>query len=70
MAIIKNLYFQKKNQQNQTKLSNEPLTVPQTELSDFYMTNPVSRNSVTMAKCVKSFESRQNANKKTQHQAV
>ena len=30
----------------------------QTELSQFYMTNPIARNSTTMAKCVKSFEQR------------
>lgn len=38
------------------KLSTEPLKAFQTELSQFYMTNPVARASSTMAKCVKSFE--------------
>ena len=38
------------------KLSADPLRVEQTELSQFYMTNSVTRASSTMAKCVKSFE--------------
>lgn len=38
------------------KLSTEPLKAFQTELSQFYMTNPVARASSTMAKCVKAFE--------------
>ncbi len=42
--------------------------MPQTELSDFYMTNPISKASITMAKCVKSFEQRQNASKNQQQQ--
>jgi hypothetical protein len=39
-----------------TKLSNEPVTAWQKELSDFYMTNSISRSSRIMAQCVKSFE--------------
>jgi len=41
---------------SKSKLSTEPLKAFQTELSQFYMTNPVARASSTMAKCVKSFE--------------
>ncbi len=32
------------------------------------MTNPISKASITMAKCVKSFEQRQNASKNQQQQ--
>lgn len=46
-----------------SKFSAEPLKVDQVELSDFYMTNSISRASSTMASCVKSFEKR-NAPKK------
>ncbi|EDQ89187.1 uncharacterized protein MONBRDRAFT_37042 [Monosiga brevicollis MX1] len=35
-------------------VSKTPLTVEQKELRDFYMTDPISRASVTMAKCVKA----------------
>lgn len=62
-------YFQenvKINQQNNKNLnSNEPLRAKQTELSQFYMTDPISRASSTMAKCVKAFE----ASKKKQQQS-
>ena len=34
------------------------------------MTNPIARSSIVMAKCVKSFEQRQNANKKQQQQSL
>jgi hypothetical protein len=37
-------------------LSGEPLKAWQRELSDFYMTNSISRSSKIMAQCVKSFE--------------
>jgi len=36
--------------------SKTPFLAIQSELSDFYMTNSISRASPTMAKCVKSFE--------------
>jgi len=52
--IKSNIELQSKN----AKLSSEPLKAMQTELSQFYMTNPIARNSTTMAKCVKSFEQR------------
>lgn len=38
------------------KISNEPLKAWQKDLSDFYMTNSISRSSKIMATCVKSFE--------------
>jgi len=50
-------------QASTTKLSSEPLKAFQTELSQFYMTNPVARASSTMAKCVKSFEQKKNQQK-------
>ena len=37
-----------------TALGTEPLTVPQTVLKDFYMTDSISRASPTMAKCVQA----------------
>lgn len=37
-----------------TKLDNKPLDVKQKELEDFYMTDPISRASSTMAKCVQA----------------
>lgn len=36
------------------KLDKTPLIPPQVELTDFYMTDPISRASQTMAKCVKA----------------
>ena len=36
------------------KLSNAPLEAQQTQLKDFYMTDPISRASQTMAKCVQA----------------
>lgn len=62
------LFFLINIKKSQSKLSKEPLKVPQTELSDFYMTNPISKASITMAKCVKSFEQRKNASKNQQQQ--
>lgn len=50
-------------QASTAKLSSEPLKAFQTELSQFYMTNPVARASSTMAKCVKSFEQKKNQQK-------
>lgn len=38
------------------KLESSPLTPPQLNLKDFYMTNSVSRASQTMAKCVKAVQ--------------
>ena len=35
-----------------TSLQSDPLTVDLKELEDFYMTNPISRASPTMARCV------------------
>lgn len=53
---------------SQAKLSNQPLKAAQTELSDFYLTNSISRASSTMAKCVKSFEhNMKNKEKQQQH---
>ncbi|KAL0963873.1 hypothetical protein UPYG_G00314680 [Umbra pygmaea] len=50
-------YFQQANQLakavNQTVLT-EPLVPPQLSVRDFYMTDPISRASQTMAKCVKA----------------
>ena len=40
------------------KLSNEPLKSSQLQLSDFYMTDSISRASPTMAKCVRAFDKR------------
>lgn len=49
------------SQTENSKLSNEPFKAFQTELSQFYMTNPIARASSTMAKCVKSFEQKKQA---------
>ncbi len=38
----------------QAKLSSNPLEVKQVSLKDFYMTDPISRASLTMAKCVQA----------------
>nr|XP_023683617.1 NADH-ubiquinone oxidoreductase 75 kDa subunit, mitochondrial [Paramormyrops kingsleyae] len=50
-------YFKQANELskavNQTLLS-EPLVPPQLTVKDFYMTDPISRASQTMAKCVKA----------------
>lgn len=35
-------------------MDNKPLDVKQKELEDFYMTDPISRASSTMAKCVQA----------------
>lgn len=53
-------------QQSKAKLSNEPFRVAQTELTDFYQTNPIARASSIMAKCIKQFENRQADAKKQQ----
>lgn len=45
--------------------SSEPLRAWQTELTDYYMTNPISRSSKTMAECVKAFEQRNAASNNT-----
>lgn len=37
-----------------SKLESTPLDVKQKELEDFYMTDPISRASSTMAKCVQA----------------
>lgn len=42
--------------QHQTSFHNQPLTPPINSLKDFYMTDPISRASITMAKCVKAVE--------------
>jgi len=36
------------------QLSSEPLAPPQQEISQFYMTDPITRASLTMAKCVQA----------------
>jgi NADH dehydrogenase (ubiquinone) Fe-S protein 1 len=48
-----------------SKPSNEPFRALQTQLSDFYMTNSISRASSTMAKCVKAFEQNQKNSRNT-----
>lgn len=55
------LYFYNLFQSINTKLSNEPFKSTQLELSDFYMTDSISRASPTMAKCVKAFAKRNQA---------
>ncbi|XP_071803111.1 NADH-ubiquinone oxidoreductase 75 kDa subunit, mitochondrial-like [Asterias amurensis] len=39
---------------SKAKLSNNPLEAKQVNLKDFYMTDPISRASLTMAKCVQA----------------
>lgn len=39
---------------NKTKVSSTPLSVPQTKLKEYYMTDSITRASSTMAKCVKA----------------
>ena len=46
-----------------SKPNNEPFKALQNQLSDFYMTNSISRASSTMAKCVKAFEQNQRNSK-------
>ncbi|CAF1290213.1 unnamed protein product, partial [Didymodactylos carnosus] len=43
-------------QNHKTSFTDSALTPPITELKDFYMTDPISRASLTMAKCVKAVE--------------
>ncbi|CAF0833742.1 unnamed protein product [Brachionus calyciflorus] len=50
-------------------LSKEPIRAWQTELGDFYMTNPISRASLTMARCVQSFKKTNEPVKQTQANA-
>ncbi|CAH1788598.1 unnamed protein product [Owenia fusiformis] len=50
-------YFKQSNELSKgvkSQLANEPLSPPQQNLSDFYMTDPISRASSTMAKCVQA----------------
>jgi NADH dehydrogenase (ubiquinone) Fe-S protein 1 len=42
--------------QQQISFNNQPLTPPINNLRDFYMTDSISRASLTMAKCVKAVE--------------
>ena len=42
--------------QHQTSFQNQPITPPINSLKDFYMTDSISRASLTMAKCVKAVE--------------
>lgn len=42
--------------QHQSSFKNQPLTPPINNLKDFYMTDSISRASLTMAKCVKAAE--------------
>jgi NADH dehydrogenase (ubiquinone) Fe-S protein 1 len=42
--------------QHQTSFHNQPLIPPINNLKDFYMTDSISRASLTMAKCVKAVE--------------
>ena len=60
------IYFWLFIKQSKAKLSNEPFRVAQTELTDFYQTNPIARASSIMAKCIKEFENRQADAKKQQ----
>ncbi|RNA38713.1 NADH-ubiquinone oxidoreductase 75 kDa mitochondrial [Brachionus plicatilis] len=57
------------NQKLKTKLSNEPIRAFQTELSDFYMTNSISRASLTMARCVQAYKKNNEPVKQTQSNA-
>ncbi|CAF4400006.1 unnamed protein product [Didymodactylos carnosus] len=43
-------------QNHKTSFTDSALTPPITELKEFYMTDPISRASLTMAKCVKAVE--------------
>ncbi|CAF1649053.1 unnamed protein product, partial [Didymodactylos carnosus] len=43
-------------QNHKTSFTDSALIPPITELKDFYMTDPISRASLTMAKCVKAVE--------------
>uniref|UniRef100_A0A672I9H5 NADH-ubiquinone oxidoreductase 75 kDa subunit, mitochondrial n=1 Tax=Salarias fasciatus TaxID=181472 RepID=A0A672I9H5_SALFA len=50
-------YFQQANELSKVvkqAVLNEPLVPPQLTVKDFYMTDPISRASQTMAKCVKA----------------
>jgi NADH dehydrogenase (ubiquinone) Fe-S protein 1 len=42
--------------QHQPSFNNQPLTPPINNLKDFYMTDSITRASLTMAKCVKAVE--------------
>ena len=42
----------------------------QTQLTQFYMTNSISRASSTMAKCIKTFENSKNQESKTAQKAM
>lgn len=42
--------------QHQTSFNNQPMITPINNLKDFYMTDSISRASLTMAKCVKAVE--------------
>jgi NADH dehydrogenase (ubiquinone) Fe-S protein 1 len=42
--------------QHKTSFNNQPLTPPINSLKDFYMTDSISRASLTMAKCVKAVD--------------
>lgn len=41
-------------QEASSKLDSEPLEVKYKDLEDYYMTDPISRASATMAKCVQA----------------
>jgi NADH dehydrogenase (ubiquinone) Fe-S protein 1 len=42
--------------QHQASFQNQPLTPPVNSLKDFYMTDSITRASLTMARCVKAVE--------------
>ena len=50
-------------QSTKTQFQPEPLTVSKQKLEDFYMTDPISRASLTMAKCVTAVKEDKDLNK-------